>query len=167
MKKQHIIIIIVVLAAMVGILSFVNRPQESIEKGILSITKDGETIKKFNMEDIKSLPKVEERIKFSSSNYAGEDAMYTGVPLRELLNSIDPKLLENATQVITKAEDGFVSSFTAKEVAESDSVIIAYAKNGKSLGTKQNNGEGPYRVVIKTDAFGNRSTKYLNEIELK
>ncbi len=169
MKKKHtpIIVIIILLIIGIGVFSYLNRPEENIKEGMLSITKDGEVLKELSIKEIKDLPKVEEKIKFSSSNFANEEALYTGVPVREILNSIDPQLLKNAKQIITKAEDGFISAFSADEVAASDSVIVAYAREGKGLGTKEDGGVGPLRVVIKTDPFGNRSTKYLNELEVK
>ncbi len=166
-KYRSVIILIVLLIVGVGVFAYLNRPQGDIEKGVLSIKKNGEVLKELSMEEIKSLPKVEEKIAFSSSNNSNENAIYTGVPLRKILDSVDPQLLQNATQVITKAEDGFVSTFSVKEVTASDNIILAYAREGKALGTKENGGIGPFRIVVKTDPFGNRSTKYLNELEVQ
>ena len=87
--------------------------------------------------------------------------------MKDVLDLADPKLLQNAEQVLTRAEDGFTSALTPEEIIAPDAVLIAYEQNGELLKSKAEGGLGPFRLILAEDPFGNRMTKYLNELEIK
>ena len=167
-KKQTIIIasVVALLVVAVALLAWLNRPKGEIISGSIRVIHNGETLRTFTMEEIAAMPYVEVEKEIVSSSYANEAGLYRGVPLRALLGVVDESLLDGASRIISRAEDGFVTAYSAAEVAESDSVIVAYQRDGESLGTKADGGSGPFRIVIVDDEFGNRSTKYLYEIEV-
>ena len=167
-KKQTIIIavIVVVLLAAVVVLAVLNRPDGEFVSGSIQIVQDGQTLHTFTMEEIQDMPYVEAEKEIVSSSFANEQGLYRGVPLRALLDAVDPALLDGASRVIARAEDGMVMAYGASEVADSDSVLVAYSRDGKSLGSLDDGGSGPFRIVIVDDEFGNRSTKYLVQVEV-
>ena len=119
------------------------------------------------MDQVKDLRSVSQRKTILSSSHADEEATFTGVPLRVLLGEVDPTLLGTASMVVTRATDGYVSSLSVEEVSADDSVLLVYAKNGESLGTSADGETGPFRIVILSDTYGNRCTKWVNEIEIR
>jgi DMSO/TMAO reductase YedYZ molybdopterin-dependent catalytic subunit len=165
-----VIAVAVVLAALaiaVVTLAQLNRSDAHVTTGTVAVTNGGETVRTFTMEDVAALPSVTRSETIRSSSHPDETGSFTGVPLRELLNAARPGLLEGASMIVTRAADGYVSSLSAEEVAADDSVILAYQKDGESLGTSSDGGTGPFRIIILTDKYGNRCTKWVNEIEVR
>lgn len=169
-SRKHVAVIAAVaavLAVAVVVLAQVNRSDTVVEQGSIAITRGGRTLKVFTMAQVKALPCVRAEKTILSSSHADEHGAFTGVPLRTLLGEISPTLAASATQIVTRAVDGYVSSLSADEVSADDTVLLVYAKDGQSLGTFKNGGTGPFRIVILGDRFGNRCTKWVNEIELR
>jgi DMSO/TMAO reductase YedYZ molybdopterin-dependent catalytic subunit len=167
-KTQAAIVVAVtiVLAAAVVALAQMNRPHVAVEPGTIAVTRAGKTLKVFTLAQVKELPSVQAKKTIRSSSHPSETGTFTGVPLRELLDDVDPALLKSASQVVTRATDGYVAALAADEVSTGSNVLLAYAKNGKGLGTSRDGGTGPFRIIILTDPFGNRCTKWVNQIEL-
>jgi DMSO/TMAO reductase YedYZ molybdopterin-dependent catalytic subunit len=155
------------IAGLMGILSWLNVSGKSLESGSVSIVQDGRVLREYTMDELAAMPYIEVWKTIASSSHANGEGLFRGVPLRALLNEVDENLLKNATQIVSQAEDAFVSAYSKDEVAESDSVFIAYSKDGKGLGSLKDGGSGPFRIIIQGDEFGNRSTKYLVRIEVK
>ena len=44
---------------------------------------------------------------------------------------------------------------------------MVYEKDGAPLSSREEGGTGPLRILITDDPFGNRSTKYLAQIEVR
>lgn len=166
MKKKHIIIILILMAAIIAVLAWLNRPENQPVSGQLSITVSGKTVD-YTMEDIKAMPKVEFEKEIVSSSQENQKGMFTGVTLNDLLTAADPDWQKQGTMVVCQAEDGYVSSFDMDEVATDDNIIVAYMIDGKSLGTKEDGGKGPFRIVVRDDEFGTRSTYWLSQIEVQ
>ncbi len=168
-KKIYGVIAIVLLILAVGILflAFLNRPQESIRSGMIGIKSQGEVIAVLTLHDIQALPKVEKKVTIHSASEGKSTEVWGGASMRDVLDLADPKLLQNAEQVLARAEDGFTSALTPKEIIASDAVLIAYERNGELLKSKAEGGLGPFRLILAADPFGNRMTKYLNELEIK
>jgi len=162
-----VVVIVVVLAAAVVVLAQLNRSNAHVVTGTIAVTQSGKTLRTFGMEDVKALESVSKQKTILSSSHADETGTFTGVPLRVLLAAVRPGLLDDATMVVTRATDGYVSSLSPEEVTAGDAVILAYAKDGKSLGTSTDGGTGPFRIIILTDKYGNRCTKWVNEIEIR
>lgn len=168
-KKLYKMIAIILLALALGILllAYLNRPQDAVDAGTISIKNQGKVIAVLTMKEVQALPRVEKKVTISSSSEGKSTDVWAGASMKEVLDSIDPQLLQNAKQVLTHAEDGFTSALTSQEIIASDDVLIAYEKNGELLSGKTKGGTGPFRLILAKDLFGNRMTKYLNVLELK
>lgn len=170
MRRRHVVVvaaILVALTAAVVILAQLNRSDADVASGSVAVTRGGKTIATFTMDQVKEMRSVTREKTIQSSNHPDETGTFTGVPLRELLAQADPKLLDEAEMVVTRATDGYVSSLSPEEVADGDEVVLCYAKDDQSLGTYDGGGTGPFRLIIFSDKFGQRFTKWLNEIEIR
>ena len=171
MRKQTQVAIVaavlVVLAGAVVALAQVNRSDAHVTIGTVAVTRNGSTLQTFDAEQVRKLRSVSEKKVILSSSHEDETAVFTGVPLRVLLAAVRPDLLDDAGMIVTRSTDGYVSSLAPEEVADGDAVLLVYAKDGESLGTFEDGGTGPFRIIILTDKFGNRCTKWVNEIEIR
>lgn len=168
-NKKNIIIVIAVLAilaAAVAVLAYLNRPGELPDTGSVAIKSGGETLAEYTFDDIKAMDYIEVQKEIVSSSFANDEGLFRGVPLRALLASAGADL-ENAAQAVIRSEDGFVAAFPMDEVTESDNIFLAYSKNGEGLGSLDDGGSGPLRIIVTEDPFGNRCAKYVSEIEVK
>lgn len=158
---------IVVLAVAVVVLAQVNRSDADVAEGSIAVTRDGTTLTTFTMAEIQALPSVTAEKTIRSSSNADETGEFTGVPLADVLDAAGPELLGSASMVVTRATDGFVSALDPGELEKRKNVLLVYAKNGEPLGTEAEGGSGPFRIIILTDPFGNRCTRWVNEIEIR
>ena len=170
MKTRRPAVIVAVALLALGltaaVLAQLNRSDTVVAAGTLAVTRDGETLRTFTMTDVKALPSVTSSKKILSSSHADEEGAFTGVPLHVVLAQVAPTLLDDAHQVVTRASDGYVSALDVDEVAGSDNVLLVYAKDGEGLGTNEDGGTGPFRIVVLSDTYGNRCAKWVNEIEI-
>lgn len=162
-----VVAVLVVLGGAVVALAQANRSDASVVDGSVAITRGGSTLKILDMEQVRALPSASEKKAIQSSSYADETGVFTGVPLRVLLDAVEPGLLGNATMIVIRATDGYVSSLAPEEVTADDGVMLAYAKDGESLGAAADGGTGPFRLIILPDKYGNRCAKWVNEIEIR
>jgi len=158
--------ILLTLAVGISLLSYLNRPQGSAQPGAIGIKSQGKVIAVLTMQDVRALPKVEKKVTINSASEGKSTDVWGGAAMKDVLDSVDPQLLQNAGQVLARAEDGFTSALTAKEILASDAVLIAYEQNGKVLKGKSEGGLGPFRLILAADPYGNRMAKYLNELEI-
>ncbi|MDR0886679.1 MAG: molybdopterin-dependent oxidoreductase [Clostridiales Family XIII bacterium] len=170
-KKSNLIIVIsiVILIVAIAILSLINRNMMRLPDsgdGLLLFS-GNKTIKEYTLNDIKNLPHIDVTKSIASGKHEDESGVFTGVPLETLLSDAASDWQGKYTEFIFKAEDGFTSSAFASDIEKGENVLVVYAKDGKPLKTKADGGNGPLRIVIVQDEFGNRSTYYLKSIELK
>lgn len=167
MKKSRIVVIVlIILAAAIAVLAFLNRPADLPESGVLSVTAGDAEIKSYTMEEIQKLPYVEIQKEIISSSHENDEGLFRGVPLHTLLENAGADLA-GAEQCVVQSEDGFVSAYSMEEVTESDNILLVYAKNGEALGSMDDGGTGPFRIVVTEDPFGNRCAKYVCRLEIK
>ena len=169
-KKRNALVIgcvMILLAAAIAVLAYLNAPKEAAERGTLLIVRGEETLARLTLAQIREMPSVSIEKEIVSASHENDAGLFTGAPLRAILDAVQPGLLEEANQIVARAEDAFVTAYTAKEVRESDSILVVYEKDGAPLGTREEGGTGPLRVLIQDDPFGNRSTKYLSQIEVR
>ena len=167
-KRQSIIILcgFMFLLALVLLLAHLNRPAQMMQSGTLTISRAGELLGQYTVEELQSLPYVEVEKEIVSSSSTNELGLWRGVPLRDLLNKISPELLSEAQNIYAYAEDAYVSSYRASEVALNDNILVIYAKDGQNLAGHDAGGKGPLRILVTNDAFGNRCIMYLCEIKI-
>ncbi len=170
MKRKQILIIVIVMAVLavcITGLAIANQGDTSSRSGSIAIVSGGETKAEFDGDAIRHLESITVNKTIQSASYKDETGDFTGVPVRTLLQTADPDIFEgDVKNVVVRAEDGFVSSFSVEEVVESDSVLLVYEKDGEALPSKEEGGAGPFRIIVQDDEFGNRSAKYVNEIEV-
>lgn len=169
MKK--IITVLLVLAAIVGVTAYLNadgldKKKEMQKNALLTIKVNGEEVKTINMEFIKELGEEEFNANLKTNGKAPVEKTYTGVPLIKVLQACNIDM-EGKTQVIAKAVDGYISALKMEEVLDEKNVYVAYKEDGEFLGTKENGGSGPYKVIIAKDQFSQRWCKFLSEVEVK
>ena len=166
-NNRWIVIVLGALIVAAGVLWVLNQPKTPVVSGEIQVIRGEETIKAFTLEEIRAMQSVSVEKEIVSSSHANDQGTFTGVPLRALLDEADPSWRGNAVQIAARAEDGFVVAYTADEVAKDDSFLVVYEKNGQQLAAKKDGGTGPLRLIIQHDDFGNRSVKYLAQIEVR
>jgi hypothetical protein len=170
MKKRSTIIIIAVLvflATAIGVLVQLNKSDVQVQQGSVAITKDSQVLAELTMDDITAMDYIEVEKEIVSSNHANDEGLFRGVPVHQILEQTVQDFASEATQVVIYAQDGYVTAFSMDEITESDNIFLAYSKNGQGLGTLDDGGTGPFRIIIQEDEFGTRSVKYVNQIQLR
>ena len=132
--------------------------------GTLTISRGDQIIRVFTLDEIKDMPAIHVEKTIVSARYSDESGLFAGVALETLLAEADENLLIECKKFITKADDGFASVVSTDEILVGANVLVVYEKDGMGLGDYSNGGSGPLRILIVSDDFGNRSTKYLKEI---
>lgn len=167
MSSRSLIICSAVLVAIIVIGIIIQFVGPKKAEGTLTISREDQVVKVFTVEEIMDMPSLDVEAEIISSGNKKETGTFTGVSMTYVLNLADEAILKECSRFTTKAEDGFAAVLTGKDFKEDDKVLIVYKKDGKPLGTKEEKGTGPLRVLISSDPYGNRSAKYLNEIEVK
>lgn len=167
MNKKLVYIILAALAVAIAVLAVLNRPGAAPVSGELTVVlADGGTTM-LDAAAIAALPVVEIEKEIVSSGAGRESGVFAGVALRTLLAAVDPDWADGAKRIVSRAEDGFVSAFAVEEVAADDNIIVAYLLDGAALAAKADGGSGPFRIIIRDDRFGNRSTRWLSQLEVR
>ena len=169
-KKRNVLIIvlvIVVLIAAIVVLALLNRPAVATPTGSVTVYRGGVEVKTFSYEEIAAMPYQEVYKEIVSSSHDDVAGTFRGVWLHQLLDAADPALRDGAKQVVATSEDAFKAAYTAEDVYDYDDVLLVYLLDGQGLGTLAEGGTGPYRIIILDDEFGNRSAKYVNQIEVR
>lgn len=91
---------------------------------------------------------------------------YKGIELTKLFNSIDVEL-SNYEKVAFNAYDGYRIILTAEEIKEPSNVYLVFERNGETLKSKKDGGQGPFQIVIRRDPFSQRWIKHVFEIILE
>jgi hypothetical protein len=161
-----VLAVLVALAVAVVVLAQANKSPVKVLTGTIAVTENGKTIRSFTMTQVQAMPSFVARKKILSSSFPTETGTFKGVLLRTLIDAADPALLHSTSAILTRGSDGFVSVLEPSEVARGNGVLLAYAENGKSLGTSKDGGTGPFRIIVLTDTWGNRDTKWCDEIQI-
>lgn len=167
-KKKNLIIvgIILILAIAVLVLSSINRASRSnLHEGCLKITSDSKTVADFTNDDLRNLPSVAKEMVVNTSK-GNEKHNYKGVSLLAVLQKADPDIADKYSNIVAKGMDGYTSTVSMDELLIPDNVYLMYEDNGapmKALDGKA----GSIQLVICSDEFGQRFTKYLVDLELQ
>ena len=172
-NKQNFIIgmIIVVLVAVIGITAFLNRDNVADKTQlnndeIFSVMDTDKEIKNYSMEDIQALGEVEFYANLKSSGNDPIEYLYTGVPLVRILQDAGVDL-EGKRAAIVSAIDGYVVSISMDKVLDEENVYLAYMREGKLIGTREDGGDGPYQMIISKDKFSQFWCKYAYSVEME
>ena len=157
-------VILVLLAGATLILARLNRPAAMTEGGTLRVIVDGAVLREFTMQELSALPPVEAEKALSDGDGSPSESVYRGPALRTILEEAGADL-SGASQVSVRSDDGYVTVFEIAEILESDSILLAYSRDGAGLGDRDSGGTGPYQVIAAQDEFGTRCAKYVCELE--
>lgn len=169
-KNKSIIIIVIVIAvlcAAIGITAYFNAQNvdSDTDGQNITISVNKEEITTYSLDKLKQFSPKKIHAELSSSSKDDVSGEFTGVPVNKLLNEADKSILENCKNIIFIAGDGYSSALSASEIKDDDSIIMAYEMNGESIKHFNAGGEGPLRLIVGSDTYGNRSTKYIVKIE--
>jgi len=167
-KSKYMIPAFAVLCMIVGITAFMNANLQTGDSSgyFLTISRQGETVDVISMEEIMNMESISVETELQSAQYDDERGIYTGVVLTDILALTDADLLSDCTKFITRAGDSYSSALSLEDIADNN-VLVVYKKDGKMLTPFEDGGAGPMRIMILSDTYGNRSTKYLIGIDCR
>ncbi len=118
----------------------------------------------YSFDDLASMPSVKQEMTLECiSNHIGQglmsNAVWTGVPLRRLIEAAGPK--QGAVDVILHAADGYTHDASFDKVME-DTTLLAYEMNGEPL--PDHHGY-PVRALV-PGYYGEGSVKWINRVEI-
>lgn len=171
MKNKLLVVVIAVLVVVVGLLAYFNRErlagkQALVDNPGILITARGEEVATVYLDEIRQLGEEEFDIVLRSSGKPPRDLVLTGVPLQGVLRQVDPALLEEGSQVVVQAIDGYSVAYTMEEVLRDEHIYLAYLEGGRPLGSKADGGSGPLMTVPRQDEFGQRWCKFAIEVSV-
>lgn len=146
------------LAVLTLIVSIVGRMHKSNDEEIL-ITKNGEVLHKYNIEEISSMPSIEMNKKIYSEKHGVIDSELTGVPLRNVIADADKELLLSAEKFTLKGTNEKVVSLSAEEVRNNQNILLICLNDGEHE-------IGPYGVINSNNTVETFSIGLIYEIEI-
>lgn len=152
-SPEFIAVLAVVLIVIVAAATWMNRSDDAADGTTVTICRDGNVVAEYTLSQIMKMDSETQYVKLQSAKEGDEAGDFTGVMLDELLS--DAGVTDYKT-VILSAGDGYSSAADGKET---DRVLIAYSRNGETLGYFTKGGTGPMRAVFCDDTYGNRSIK--------
>jgi DMSO/TMAO reductase YedYZ molybdopterin-dependent catalytic subunit len=175
LKKSDILILCILLILALGIAVAViaqkalnpNTGSDAATEGTLHVSAEGESLKTYTVEEIKAFPAVDIEKNITSGKQSDENGIFTGVPMETILDDADAAWREKYQEFVFSTEDGFASSVFLSDVEKGKNVLVVYAKDGEDLKSSEQGGKGPLRIIVVSDAFGNRSAYWLTGIDAK
>ena len=139
-----------------------NGPKETES---LSFRAYGLILAEVSLEEIRTLPSVKRAMSIHSTAGVTKHE-FRGTLLSNILEFIDPDLMEKYAWLMAIGVDDYISGISMDEVMAENAVYVMYEDNGEPL-AKQNGEPGAMRVIVLNDFFGQRFTNYLLEIVLE
>jgi len=136
-----------------------------VETESLAIRAYGVVLAEVSLEDIRALPSVRRSMTIHSTAGITQHS-FRGTLLSNVLDLVDPELVERYRWVLAIGVDDFISSIGMDEVRAENNVFVMYEDNDQPL-PKRNGEPGAMRIVVFNDFFGQRFTNYLLEIVLE
>lgn len=169
MKK--IVIILLIIASIMAVAAYLNRGDIATkaklqEDAIIIVKSEDKEVGRLDFSVIKELEAKEFPATLKSSGKDPVELTYKGVEVRMLFEKLGFSAGDKK-QIIAKAVDGYTVALSVEEVMAVDNVYLVYEREGEPLGRKEDGGSGPYQLVIRQDAFGQRWVKFLMELEVK
>lgn len=170
-KKYLLPMIIVVLVIIIGVLAIMNK--ETFEEkaqlnndAIFSVMDGGEEVRSYTMDEIAALGETTFKANLKSSGNDPVAYEYTGVLLKKIL--VDAGVsFESKESAIVSAIDGYVVAISMEKILDDDNVYLAYKRMGELIGTREEDGDGPYQMIISKDKFSQYWCKYAYSIDLQ
>ncbi|MBS7526898.1 hypothetical protein KHM83_09430 [Fusibacter paucivorans] len=173
MKNRQAIIV----AGVIGILALVIIVTTWMSKGDIetkralnneaafSVQYEGIEMKTYDMAAIDQLGRETFTANLKSSGKDPVEHTYEGVLLKTILtdSGID---LETVEAVVVYAIDGYAVSLSTDKLMEDDNVYLAYIRDDALIGTREEDGDGPYQMIIKKDQFSQYWCKYAYSVSV-
>lgn len=160
-KVAFIALVILVIAVIP--LYYYTRPNAAQPVGTLQIRGTVANASNLTYTQLASFPAISMQVTINGHQGGNGNFTYTGVTLKELLTQAGAN--SNATSVYIQASDGYGTTLTMEEATQAD-VIIAYQKEGTTMTQLKDGGEGPFRLIIGSDEFSQRSVRGVVAIEV-
>ncbi len=160
-SPKFIAVLAAVLIVIVAAAAWMNRSDDAADGTTVTICMDGNAVAEYMLSQIMKMDSETQYVKLQSAKEGDEAGDFTGVMLDKLLKDAG---VGKYKTVIMSAGDGYSSAADGKET---DRVLIAYSRNGETLGYFTKGGTGPMRAVFCDDTYGNRSIKYLTKINCR
>jgi hypothetical protein len=162
MKKIHWIILLLIAAVAIisaGFLVFFSAEEDAIitvryNDTEIVITRDILT----QTTDKLTFPAV-----VRSSDSKPVETTYQGVEFNKLLSALGIDSA-NIDKVTFDASDHYRVILSGDEIRDPLNVYIVFERDGALMTSAGKNGDGPFQLVIRKDAFSQRWIKHLNEI---
>jgi len=122
-NKIIIIIIMAILAVIIGTFAYLNAKGGIIEEGKIKLRAGNTVLGEITIADVKKLSAVNKKLVINSTSGLSKHE-FTGTPLLEVLNHIDPEIVERYKKVYTKGTDNYVSGVNMEEVVEKTMFIL-------------------------------------------
>lgn len=168
LKKFGIIALVALVAAgsAAGIYYY-TQPQNSDSSGYSISIEAGGKKASVSLKQLEDMDPVTVKTTIVSSGSKNETGTFTGVPVREVLAAAGKDITAKYKSFIFSSGDGYSAALSAKEIGKSGDALIVYKKNGKYLEHYSEGGNGPLRLLVLSDDYGNRSVKYLVKVICK
>lgn len=168
-STKPILIITIALLIAVPVFAYVNasNSEDSADGYSLTVSREGKIIDTYSFDEIMAMKSVDVKKEILSAKHADESGTFRGVPLEEILNHTDPEIMKECTKFISRAGDSYSSALSLEDLNETANVLVVYEKDGKKLKPFKEGGSGPMRLIIMSDTYGNRCTKYLIGIDCR
>jgi hypothetical protein len=98
-----------------------------------------------------------------SSDSKPVETTYEGIELNKLLSGLGIDCT-TITQITFNASDHYRVILTGDEIRDPLNVYVVYERDGALMTSTGKNGDGPFQLVIRKDAFSQRWIKHLTEI---
>jgi len=136
-----------------------------VENKSLAIRAYGVVIAEVSLDEILKLPSVRRTMSIHSTAGVTQHS-FRGTLLSNVLDLVDPTLVESYRWILAVGVDDFISGISMDEVMAENNVFIMYEDNDQPL--LMRTGEpGAMRIVVINDIFGQRFTNFLLEIVLE
>ncbi len=149
------------LLLLIGITAALQRNSLEADGRTLVLYQDGEAVSSISLKELMAMESTEVSVLIQSVKNGQEQGEYRGVWLTELLKQAG---ISEYDTVILSAGDGYSAAASKKEA---DTILIAYAQDGDTLGYYTQGDTGPMRAVFTEDTYGNRSVQYLTRIDVR
>lgn len=158
------LVALVILVIAVIPLYYYTRPDAAQPAGTLQIK--GSVLNPANLTytQIAAYPSISMQATINGHQGGNGNYTYTGVTLKEILTQAEAS--SNATSIYIQASDGYGTTLTMQEATKAD-VIITYQKEGKTMTPLNEGGEGPFRLIIGSDEYSQRSVRGVIAIEVR
>lgn len=163
-SPRIIAVIAVILVLIIAVTAWMNASSTEASEGTqLTICLDGKEVASYSLEELMQMGKDSTYAEFTSGKGAGEKGTWSGIWLSKLLK--EAGLTEDQYQtIILSAGDGYS---VAADVDETDVCLVAWEKEGETLGYYTKGGTGPMRCIFSEDSFGMRCINYLVKINCR